>query len=221
MVRISLLPPELKAERQARRRRRYFFLGSVAVLGVFATLYFVVAGATLYSRAELGRLEEHRAALETEKARYQQYARMQAEVKRLEKLVCQAMERPPDWEQVLTATGQYIPEGVWLTDFKAAWERKEKQKKKLQAKEKEKKDTQAPTGPIPGELTLRGLALSHALVAAWLKELEQVPGIEDIRCKFTAERQVERTPLIEFEVKATVHAGPGYRLVGATSRSPL
>lgn len=211
MVRISLLPPELEAERQARRRRRYFFLGSVVVLGIFAAAYLAVAGATLYSRVELGRLEAERKALEAEAARYQEYARIQAGIKRLEELLRRAMERPPDWQQALTATGQYIPEGIWLTDFKAEWERKEKK-----AKGGEEKEKQAPAGPVPGDLTLRGWGVSHGQVASWLRTLEEVPQIEDVRCQFLTEGEFEGVPAVEFELKATVVPGPGYRLVSQT-----
>ncbi|HIE12583.1 MAG TPA: hypothetical protein EYP63_04020 [Desulfotomaculum sp.] len=213
MVRISLLPPELEAERQARRRRRQFFLGSAAVLSVFVALYLAAAAVTVYSNAQLRQLETERAALEVEMARYQKYARMQAEVERLKELATQAIGRPPAWRETLQAMGLSLPEGVWLTDFNADWEQEEK--KRSEGKARKKKEEQAPRGPVWGELTLRGRALSHGLVALWLRELEHLSGVEDVRCEFATEGEVEGCPLVEFEVKARVEPAPAYRLVGA------
>lgn len=183
MTNISLLPPELKMRRQARRRQALYIIVGVVVLAVFFIVYLSLAFATMGVKAELQALQQQRAALEQQAATLQEYAQMQLRVEAAETLVRQAMGDLPDWAGLLADVGLGLPAGVWLTDFHAAFRNGE------------------------GELTLRGWAGSHPDVAAWLEEMRSLGKLQDVHCQFVTAEITDERQAFQYEIKARVLPG--------------
>jgi len=217
---ISLLPPEIRARQEARRKSRVLLLGSTAVLALFLVVYGSLFAIAWQAQAELRGLRTEREALQRELPAYQQYISIQQQVEHTDKLLKDAMGRSPDWASILTGLGLHIPEGVWLTDLALAY------------KAGEEVPEVSPGGSLPSnlppalrpeveeprvklgvgsELTVRGAAKSHALVAEWLNGIRQVPGLSDVFCQFaSAEGDSEKTT-IRFEIKAVLQPGAPYQ----------
>ncbi|CCO08882.1 PilN domain-containing protein [Desulforamulus hydrothermalis] len=196
-IRINLLPPEIQQQRLRLRRQKKILAAGLVVLcfllGVYAALHLAV----LQARQELARLQAERQALQAEMAAYRPYEQLQAQTNRLNGLYRAAMGTPPDYYKILEGIGLAIPPDVWLTDFQAA--------------EQTGGTAAAPAaGGQPaaskGELVIRGNALNHAAVARWLTDLQQIPGLADIRCRFIDQAD-PASPYSRFEIKAILSAG--------------
>lgn len=189
MKNISLLPPEIRARQEARRKSRVLLLGSTAVLALFLVVYGSLFAIAWQTQAELRGLRTEREALQRELPAYQQYVSIQKQVEHTDKLLKDAMGRSPDWASILTGLGLHIPEGVWLTDLALAYK----------------------AGEVGSELTMRGAAKSHALVAEWLNGIRQVPGLSDVFCQFASAEDDSEKTTIRFEIKAVLQPGAPYQ----------
>lgn len=206
MENISLLPPEIKAQQQAHRQMMRYLLTSGLVLLVFLIIYSTLVFATMQGRAEVRALQAQQAELKRETAGLQAYADLHAGVIRTENLLGQAMGTVVDWESVFFETGFHLPAGVWLTGVTAAY----------QAENAGGTGGNQPPAPSSGDLTLRGWAHSHSLVAQWLDELRGLPGLTDIRCQFSSQEIFEGRPAVQFEIKVRIlpaqHSGTERRV---------
>jgi type IV pilus assembly protein PilN len=218
---ISLLPPELKAERQRQRRRAVLLVGSAVVLLVFIGTYAALLLATFRTEAAARALQLRRVAVEKEMEQYREYVALQARLDRAASLLQQAVGRTPDWAQLLVDVNRDLPPVVWLTDLSASFKPGQQAPKPLPPGEEppaggatpalQTEATGAPGGA--GELTLRGLAADHAAVAGWLEAIRRVPGLADVRCQFSTGETVEGRQVVRFEIKAAVQPGPPYRVL--------
>lgn len=215
MREISLLPPEILASRQLRRKQKRFLLAG----GVSLLCFFILYGTLVFlTRQELARtndLRTQRIEVEKEIAAYGEYVKMQAQVAGAGTLLQRAMGAPPDWVKLLTGATRQLPPDAWLSEITAAARPKEAAKIKPPASQEaasgqanQKTDTEALTEA--GEITLRGLALDHGAVARWIEEIRQLPGLADVRCQYSVEEGSQEKTLFKFEVKAAVLPGNPY-----------
>jgi len=195
---ISLLPPEIRTQQEARRRLTLYMLASGVVVLLFLGVYGGLFIAAWQAKSEARSAAAAQSVLEAEMAGLQVYADMQARMTRAEGLVRQAKGARPDWGALLEGVGLRLPEGVWLTEFTAAYK----------AQDAAPAPPPAPEAPGAGELTMRGWALNHLQVAEWLDVIRTVPGLADVRCQFSSLESHEGRPAVQFEIKARVEPTP-------------
>ena len=201
MKNISLLPPEIKAEQRLRQQLRLTLLCSGVVVLVFLCIYGGLIFLTYQEKNEANGLQEQIAEIQKRAVPYQKYEVLKADVDTLEKINNAAVGGIPNWYCLLAEVGSEVPEGVWLTECTASYNKPEKK----QAQEGTEND-QAESTPVTyqGELTIRGMALDHKDVAAFVKNLHAIQGIDNIRCQFSSEQEVEDQNAYEFEIKASL-----------------
>lgn len=191
MVKINLLPPELRAERERRRKQKIWLIigGSigVVVLGIF--LFILMA--SLRTRSEVADLQKQRAEVESKIQSYAPYADMQADVMKKTTLLKTAMGTPPQWSVMLASIVEYIPEEVWLTDMTVTYPPPSDAKQN-------------------GQVTMRGSTFHHPSTALWLSSIEEIPGVDNVRCMFSTEETHMGQDLVSFEIKATLLPGSEY-----------
>ncbi|MGC7847693.1 PilN domain-containing protein [Desulforudis sp. 1088] len=216
-VRINLLPPEIATQLRARRRRNLTILVSGTVLLVFLAFYAALIAATVQARGEAARLQEERRKVQQEAAAYQQYADMRDRMTRTEGLVREAVGSPPDWTRIMADIGRQIPGSVWLTDWKV--EKKDKNAQ-VQATQGQSGQGQSAGGnktaaqsAAVSEVVIRGWTFEHTAVAAWLDALRDVPGLTDVRCRFTSTENLHGDAMVQFEIKAAVLSGQPFQPV--------
>lgn len=180
MVKINLLPAGMVAARRRRRAQSQFILLSGVVLLVLAAGFGFLFLKTMENRSRLVMLSAERVAVEAEIARYNIYAKMQADVNNRITMLKKAMGKPLPWVEVLEDIGGVIPPNVWLTDFLLT-----------AGKEGE-----------AGQMTLRGLTYNHPSTARWVTALREVNGVTDVRVMFSAEERAQDAELIRFEIRA-------------------
>lgn len=198
-IKINLLPPEIQAESQAKRKQKISgFVGAgilFLLLGVYLALFIANQN-----------LEQQRDALQQEKQSYQQqiahykkYQDLKARTDKANQLVQDLTQSSPDFIMLLEGISQTVPYDVWLTELVTTSPKKET---------KEEGKTPKQTVALE-EVTLRGNALEHAAVANWLHELPEVSTLSNIRLQTTNEEDPNGQPIIEFEIKAALKAGNG------------
>ncbi len=206
MKNISLLPPEIKAEQRLRQQLRLTLLCSGVVVLVFLCIYGGLIFLTYQEKNEANGLQEQIAEIQKRAVPYQKYEVLKADVDTLEKINNAAVGGIPNWYYLFAEVGLEVPEGVWLTGCTASYNKPEKK----QAQEGTEND-QAESTPVTyqGELTIRGMALDHKDVAAFVKNLHAIQGIDNIRCQFSSEQEVEDQKAYEFEIKASLPVQKG------------
>ncbi len=193
MKMISLLPPEVRAKQRSRNIFRTYILGSGLVVLVFLFCFAFLLYMTNLEKTQIGRLKDQRADFAQRIEVYQEYGDLKERLDFLEKIASDAEGVSPNWYYTLAEVGSHLPDDVWLTGYSASFHAGKKEAKE------EKKVTEAQKG----ELSIRGKAFSHDDVAALLRSLQQVKGLEDIRCQFSSEEMLGDRKLYGFEVKAS------------------
>ncbi|MBT9136804.1 MAG: hypothetical protein DDT34_01890 [Firmicutes bacterium] len=183
MIKVNLLPPELRAEMNSRanKLKALRLVGAVAlILGLNFVLLFSL---TLQLKRQVFAKEQERLAVEVKETVFAPYLQAKNRVQRQVGLAKIAMGSPLPWRDTLSALGSHIPQNVWLTNL---------------------------TFSKNGELVLQGLTFDHPAVANWLAELAEIPGVSNVRLVFSAEEAVEQGFLVRFEVRAALAAGQEY-----------
>ena len=206
MKNISLLPPEIKAEQRSRQQLRLALLCSGVVVLVFLCIYGGLIFLTYQEKMEASRLQEQITEVQKKAIPYQKYEVLKADVDTLEKINNAAVGGIPNWYYLFAEVGLEVPEGVWLTGCTASYNKPEKK----QAQEGTEND-QAESTPVTyqGELTIRGMALDHKDVAAFVKNLHAIQGLDNIRCQFSSEQELAGQKAYEFEIKASLPVQKG------------
>ncbi len=178
MIRISLLPPELKKQQFSQEMRGNYAKIGAGVLALFLIVFLALLLVTMSANRQAAELRDDRAEIEQEIGELREFEIMDNQIREMEQLAKEAVGEIPHWGFILSQVGQKIPSEVWLTDFNAAQ-----------------------SGEVR-EITLRGMSPSHRLVADWLDEMHTLENLENIRSQFSAETIMDGQVWYQFEIKA-------------------
>lgn len=187
-IRINLLPPEILAGQEQKRKQQTLLMAGGVVLAVFVVAFGALFSATAITKSEVKKIQAQRAVLEQQAEAYKPYEDMKTRVAQAEALMVQAVGTPPNWAGVLADVGIYIPPTVWLTNFNADYKADGK-----------------------GEVVIRGQTYDHNSVAGWLEEIRSIPGLADVRCQFSSREGSAENQVIRFEIKANIQKGPEFQ----------
>ena len=190
MVRINLLPQEIKEARQRRKQWRRIITVAGLLAVVFLAVYGYLLADTWTLNRELDGLADHQAGLERQIERYETYEDLEQEVAQTRDRVVRAMGPARDWADVLRLVGVRIPGDVWLTDFRLA----------LTPKADEEED---PTGTV----FLQGVTYDHPATAAWLEALQAIERFEQAKVSYSTVQTYRGAELVRFEMSARVLPG--------------
>ncbi|GEM_PF-687326 len=194
MIRVNLLPPEIKKARRMARQQLYIGIG-VAVLVVIMLLgNLVLRYQTAQLRRQADSVQEHREAVEVSVQEHEPYVVLDARVRERAALLQRVMGAPPQWTRIMRSMGDKIPEHVWLTDLRMVVG---------EAGEEGEEE--------PGQVMLRGYTYEHPDTADWLDTLKGMPGLDDVRCAFSIEETQDRFLLVEFEVSSQLLPGEDFQ----------
>ncbi len=186
MDRISLLPPEIKQNRQEREKRNriqlliLLFLIFIAVINIF----FLVNNLLL--RGNLGALRQEREFVERQAADLAEYNNLYIEISASEQLLTAAMGTVPPWSAFFRSISQAIPVTAWFSDLTALY------------------------SDQVGTLTIRGWSYDHGSLADLLERLEEIEQLEQVQLRVSTETMYQGIDAIEFQVDANLLSGPGF-----------
>lgn len=182
-IKINLLPPELVAKRDQRNKQKKLMAVGVGVLALFFCIYGALFLMTVSAKAEANKYIEQRQDLESKAMELKVYADQLDQVAKAEALAKVIMSNTPEWNEIIAQVGYNIPASVWLTDVSAKVEQGAEPK---------------------GEIILKGLALDHPSVSMWLEQISLIPGLYDVMCQVSSEKDFSGHPTIYFEIKANL-----------------
>ena len=187
-IRINLLPQDILAGQEQKRKQQTLLVAGGVALAVFVVAFVVLLSATAVTKSEVKKIQAQRAVLEQQAEAYKPYEEMNTRITRAEALMVQAVGTPPNWAGVMADVGIYIPPTVWLTNFEATYKEDGK-----------------------GEVVIKGQTYDHNSVAGWLEEIRSIPGLTDVRCQLSSREGTEETPLVRFEIKANIQKGQEFQ----------
>jgi Tfp pilus assembly protein PilN len=194
---ISLLPPDIKGQARARRRRIYFLTGCGLVLLALLLLYLSLLMATWHTHNQANSMKNQRMAVERRMGSYQEYVDMAERIENIDRLIDPITGSAPDWAGLLVNVNHSIPGDVWLTDLTAGSASNTAQ---------EGGDSARGAADSPNQLILRGYSYNYHSIAGWLEDIRQVPELSGVHCQFASEETVEGQPAISFEIRAGISA---------------
>lgn len=183
MVRINLLPAEIRATRERGRQQVRLVVAGLVVAFVMVGLYVFVLNQTAVVRAHLEDVESEHAEVEAGIASYAPYVELQGAVSRRGEQISDAMGASPDWMQILLTISRDIPGGVWLTDLRLSADHGDEE---------------------GGYLHMQGYTYDHPSTARWLEGMEEISHFADVRCSFTVTDLFRGLDLVRFEMSARV-----------------
>lgn len=197
-IKINLLPPEIQAQLQNKRRQRIIgFVGATILFFLLGT-YLALVVATHNLDQQMAKLQKDRQALQQEIASYKTYQDLQAKTVKTNKLVQTITDSSPNFIELLEGISQTIPYNVWLTELTTS---------SKTTSSNGDADTKKQSTAVQGEVVLRGNALDHAAVANWLHEMPNISILSNIHLQTTNEEDSNGQPVTRFEIKASLTAG--------------
>ncbi len=183
MKNISLLPPEIREEKKKRENYRYYLLTGFAVLAIFLIFSVNLLVMTVNTNSKAASLEWQRREIENRMSELEKYAAMQKRAQEAEILLRGAMGDIPEWDRLLQELSLSIPGDVWLSELNATF------------------------ADGSGEIHIRGWSSRHDSMATWLPGVENIDGINDIRCHYSEENTLDGKPVIQFEIRGNLEPG--------------
>lgn len=190
MKNISILPIEVKNRQKS--KNQMMILGACAIF-FFSLLLALYLGLMVVNHAARGQLDavnRQRDEVQGQMGKLNDYVQISSTIKSSRDVVARAMGTVPEWDALLARVSGSMPNGVWLSDFSAQY-----------------KDN-------AGQLKLKGWAHSNGLVADWLKTMNGIKSLKDVRNPVLSEVEVDGSKVIQFEIEATLLPGPQYSFSG-------
>ncbi len=120
MIKINLLPPELRKKKTIPFLDRTFIYGLLVLVGEIILLYIL----SISQQTKIAELDSDIAAVQLELDKYQDQLRMQKEAEKLKKELTARMNavqelenKRAEWVQILTELYKVVPDYVWLESF--------------------------------------------------------------------------------------------------------
>ncbi|MGI6124454.1 MAG: hypothetical protein ACOYIG_09795 [Acetivibrionales bacterium] len=162
---------------------------AMGVMGVLFAVYVILSILLTSNIAQLNKVKKEAETVEAQIAENNDLLTMSNNVNILLKDATLAAGENPEWGKLITAIGNSVPESISLSNIKMEF------------------DNQS------GFCTIDGVGLTHNSVSEWIQRLEEVTGIDEIRCSLSAlsDKLKDNSPVV-FEVGFTVVPGKGYQL---------
>lgn len=180
---ISLLPPEFKLQRHARRRKALMLFAGAAMLALFILLNLAFALTLLGVEREIAQVEQQRALVQQEINKLQDYTAIQEQVNTVERILDEALGKEPLWHELLLSLGLDFPTGMRLSDISASYTEDRK------------------------VLFLNGSAPNHNMALAWVEQLEGMPQLGEVEYEIFLDKGPGGLKGIDFSIMAVLHPG--------------
>lgn len=189
MYSVSLLPYEYKLVNTKARKKNVNLLIAIGVMGVLFTVYAILYIVLASNKVQLNEIRKEANVVEAQISEIDDILAMNNQVSSFLKDASLAAGFNPEWERLITEIGNSVPETISLNNLVMKFESSE------------------------GECSIKGTGLTHQSVSDWMKRLEGITDIGEIKCVHSAytDQQKENSP-VNFELNIALQKGPGYQL---------
>lgn len=183
---VSLLPPEIRAQRLQKKRQAVFIRIAIIVFILVLIIYAFLLVSSILTRSNLNSLREEREMIESQAAALTEYEVLFNEMNAAEARLNSAMGTVPVWSVFLLDLGLTLPTGAWLSDLTVTY------------------------SGDSGSFNLRGWSYTHSGVAEMLDKIETMDQLNDIRLRTSTETTFDGRDAVQFVVDAQLRSGPPY-----------
>lgn len=187
MYSVRLLPQEYRMLHTNACKKNISLVVAMVIMGVLFVAYLILTVLFSGKQAEIRGIKAENAAVEAQISKLSDIKVVSDEVSALLADAIQATGTTPDWEQLIVRMGNSVPNNVYLRNINLEY--------------KENKGTGL----------IQGSGENHKAVSDWMKSLEDIKGLSEIKCEFS-QVNGESNSSIDFELTFVVSKGSGYKL---------
>ncbi len=187
---VSLLPPEIKANRVAKKRYGAITRILLILLLVIAFINAFLLFSSIFARQELRSLQNERESLEQQAAALQEYEDLYRRLIARENMVNEAMGTVPPWSGLLRDTSRALQAGTWLSALNASY------------------------AGESGSMTMTGWAYNHSGVAAMLDQMLSIEQLDQVQISASTEIDYQGMEAVQFQLNSQILTGPSFVTVG-------
>jgi len=188
---ISLLPSEIKKQKESRQKQRIAVIAGIGVLGVLLLAFGGLYTAASVERAQVAEQEERIENLEERIGELEKYAQMKEEVEEMKDHLREAMGNAPPWDIFLAELSGSIPGNVWMGNLSADFEEEEE----------------------GGTVNISGITHSHEDLSSWLQKLYRLDYLDNIRCRYSEKTEGDFVTEVHFNIQANLKPGEPYEMM--------
>ncbi len=179
---VNLIQEQRLAVKQREQQIRLLLLGvfGIGVLSFMTAGYFTFEAIRLNLAADglVAQKEKLKPLMDDVDSKKDMIAALNPRVTTLET----AQKKTAQWFTILNHLTTNTPDGIWLTEVKAA----------------------APQSDKPTEMSITGLSTSQEAVGVFILRLEACPELENVQLKYTQEKIGPTTKNTQFELSANL-----------------
>lgn len=185
---ISLLPPDLVAQRKYKNRKSIVIMVAIILFAAMFFIFGVISMITLIPAVQVISLQGEKNILQNQITGLQKYQNMKNRITTVEGFLVQAMGNNPSWGNLLSDIGQTTSDQVWFTDVACTY-----------------KDNK-------GTLLIKGWTLNQAAVSTYLSQLERNQALQNVQCINLINTNTQDQRTVQFEITANIKSGAPYQL---------
>lgn len=187
MYSVSLLPYEYKLLNTKVRKKNVNLIIAMGVMGVLFVAYMILTIVLTSKNARLNDIRKESYSVESQISKIDDLLVISDEVSKMLADASKAAGSNPEWGNLIASIGNSVPETISLKSIEMKY------------------------GTSEGKCSIEGFGLTHLSVSEWLKTLEDVDGISEIKCEIS-KLETQQSETVNFELNFTIHKGPGYKL---------
>lgn len=185
---ISLLPPDLVAQRKYKNRKSIVIMGAIILFAAMFFIFGIISMITLIPAVQVISLEGEKGILQSQITDLKKYQDMKNKITTLEGFLVQAMGNNPSWGNLLSTIGQTTSDQVWFTNVACSY-----------------KDNK-------GTISIKGWTLNQAAVSAYLSQLENNQVLQNVQCTNLSNTNTQNQRTVQFEITANIKSGAPYQI---------
>lgn len=190
MYSVSLLPSHYILQNQARKRKDKLLKISIVVMCVLLAVYAVMVVFHTIRVNKLKSIQKSNQAIQDEISELEHLSSLNNDINMVYKLAKAAAGTNPSWDEFIVTISESAPGTIGLTSFELTYQ----------------EDTR--TGKI------QGLALEHKTISEWLKTLNELPEVSNVRCTHSKQTQEDSNSFVQFEITMDIEPGSGFEIPG-------
>lgn len=187
MYSVSLLPYEYKLLNTKARKKNISLLVATGVMGILFIAYMITTVVLTTNSAKLKYIRKESNAVETQISKSDDLLSISNDISVMLTEASSAVGTNPEWSNLLITIGNSVPESLILKNIEMKYSDPE------------------------GKCSIKGAGQSHNSVSEWLKKLEEVKGIDKIKCELSSSEN-QQSRAVNFEIEFSIQKGPGYKL---------
>ena len=185
---ISLLPPSIKAQHIRLYRYKLYLIIATCLIIAMIAICGVLAINTVATNRRLQMIKTQGKTIESYIESNNDVFVTHNEINQLKSLIEKAMGEVPNWTGILVDIGEIRPKGIVTDIVKGNYD-----------------DSNT-------VITINGRADGQRSLVAYMENLDSLPNVEEVKCRFARQSIIDDTNFLEFEILVSMQQKHQYQL---------